>query len=262
MDCNEAQDLIDGYVDHELDLVSSLEVQRHLETCVACSHVFQNRQTLQASIRSGGLYHSLPTDLEKRVMASISQASQADLTRQPETPSLANPMFRLRLRSFAAAAAFICVGFLGWYIGHISSLSSGDNPVAQEVFAGGVRALMATNHGIEVRSSDKHTVKPWFAGKLDFSPPVQDFAAQGYPLIGGRRDYLNGRTVAVLVYKRRAHWINLFIWPSTRTEGTQNETSQGYHLFHWSKEGMTYWAVSDLNLSELKDFVLLVQSEA
>jgi anti-sigma factor RsiW len=262
VNCNEAQAVIDGYVDRELDLVSSLEMERHLETCDACTQVYQNRQALQASIRGGALYHPLPPDLQKRVLASVRQAERADLTQRPETPSPAKPVFRLRLRSLAAAAAFLCVGFLGWGIGHVSSLPSGDDPVAQEVFAGDVRALMATNQGIEVRSSDQHTVKPWFAGKLDFSPPVQDFAAQGFPLVGGRRDYLNGRTVAVLVYKRHEHWINLFIWPSPRTEGIQRETRQGYHLIHWSKEGMTYWAVSDVNLRELQDFVRLVQSEA
>jgi anti-sigma factor RsiW len=261
VNCNEAQAIMDGYVDQELDLVSSLEMERHLETCAACSQAYENRQTLQAAIRGGSLYHEMPAHLQQRVLAAVRQTDQADASHRPETSPRALPAFRLQWRPLAAAAAFIVVGFLGWSLGHISIGPKQDDQLAQEVFAGDVRSLMAANQGIEVRSSNQHTVKPWFAGKLDFSPPVQDFGAQGYPLIGGRRDYLDGRTVAVLVYKRHAHWINLFIWPSAGPDETNTQTRQGYHLIHWSKDGMTYWAVSDVNTLELDAFVRLVQSE-
>jgi anti-sigma factor RsiW len=116
-------------------------------------------------------------------------------------------------------------------------------------------------HLTDVVSSDQHTVKPWFNGKLDFSPPVEDLAAQDFKLVGGRLDYLNNRSVATLVYQRRQHYISVFIWPSTESvEKVQISSKQGYNLRHWSKAGMTFWVASDLNDAELNDFVQLFQN--
>jgi anti-sigma factor RsiW len=118
------------------------------------------------------------------------------------------------------------------------------------------------NHLADIPSSDQHTVKPWFNGKLDFSPPVEDLAKHGFPLVGGRLDYLNNRPVAALVYRRDKHLINLFIWPSSGTSDSvvKSETRQGYRVFHWARSGMTYWAVSDLEQSQLQEFVKLLQN--
>jgi anti-sigma factor RsiW len=134
--------------------------------------------------------------------------------------------------------------------------------LTREVVSGHVRSLMA-NHLADVPSSDQHTVKPWFNGKLDFSPPVEDLAKQGFPLIGGRLDYLDNRPVAALIYQRQKHFINLFIWPSGSDSDVETKTTshQGYNLFHWTKSGMTYWAASDLNNAELQEFVQLVQNQ-
>jgi anti-sigma factor RsiW len=118
------------------------------------------------------------------------------------------------------------------------------------------------NHLTDVSSSDQHTVKPWFNGRLDFSPPVKDLTDRGFPLVGGRLDYLSDRPVAALVYRRQQHFINLFIWPVTSDPDGEKRimTRQGYHLIHWTGAGMTYWAVSDLNVGELQEFVRILQN--
>ena len=124
-----------------------------------------------------------------------------------------------------------------------------------ELVSSHVRSLQV-DHLSDVVSSDQHTVKPWFNGKLDFSPPVIDLAAQGFPLVGGRLDYLDGHTVAVLIYRHKLHPINLYIWPSSDRNGAlQVHGRQGYHLIHWVVGGMNYWAVSDLAANELEFYV-------
>jgi anti-sigma factor RsiW len=135
--------------------------------------------------------------------------------------------------------------------------------LTQEIISSHVRSLMA-DHLTDVASSDQHTVKPWFNGKVDFSPPVKDLADHGFPLVGGRLDYIANKPVAALIYHHRKHFINLFIWPSKEglNLGEKTVTHQGYNLIHWNKSGMTYWAVSDLNDSELQEFVQLIQSQA
>ncbi|MGZ6175913.1 MAG: anti-sigma factor family protein, partial [Candidatus Binataceae bacterium] len=134
--------------------------------------------------------------------------------------------------------------------------------IAREVLTSHLRSLMP-GHLMDVVSTDQHTVKPWFDGRVDFSPPVADFAAAGFRLIGGRLDYLDGRPVAVLVYQRRKHIVNVFVWPSP--DGSQsaieNTTHDGYNLLHWRRGGMNYWMASDLNAQEMSDFAGLLRAE-
>jgi len=139
--------------------------------------------------------------------------------------------------------------------------SSGDEILAQEMVSNHVRSLQLESHRTDVISSDQHTVKPWFDGKLDFAPPVKDFSSRGFPLIGGRLEYLNNRAVAALIYQRRKHFINLYIWPAEESNVTSEVGTkrQGYNLLHWTNSGMTYWAISDLNGVELQEFARLVQ---
>ena len=155
----------------------------------------------------------------------------------------------------AASLAVVAIG--SW---NLALQRAAGSALADDVLASHIRSLMP-GHLTDVLSSDQHTVKPWFNGRLDYSPPVYDFAARGYPLLGGRLDYVDGRAVAALTYGRRQHLINVFLWPAARGPSAAPKTRdrQGYHLLHWTTADYTYWVVSDLGLAELHDFAQLVQ---
>lgn len=251
MNCKDAQNLINGYVDGELDLVRNLDIERHIQDCALCAQGYENHQVLRNAIKTGSLYFTAPADLRRRIQLSLRKAAKAEAGRRVLLKwwfNIAAPM---------AAAAVVLLALVPFLQG-----SSADKILAGKVVSSHVRSLMAS-HLADVSSSDQHTVKPWFAGKLNFSPPVEDLAKQGFPLIGGRLDYLNNRPVAAMVYQRQKHFINLFVWPSESDAevGTKTILRQGYNLSHWTKSGMTFWAASDLNNSELQEFVQLVQNQ-
>ena len=249
MSCQQTHELIHGYLDGELDLVKSLEIEKHLEQCPACTQNYEGLRTLQSRLRDNSLRFDPPAKLEKRLRSALRKESEPR-----------SPIFRW---SWAvAAASLLAAVVIIWTVASISSRPSPDEVLAQEVVASHVRSLMA-NHLTDVPSSDRHTVKPWFDGKLDFSPTVKDLAQQGFALTGGRLDYIGNRPVAALVYQRRQHSINVFVWPATEAPATNGKASerQGYNVIRWSNGGMTYWAVSDLNLAELQQFVQLLQEQ-
>jgi mycothiol system anti-sigma-R factor len=251
MDCTETQRLLHAYLDAELDMADTLEIEQHLQKCTACLESYNNYQALRTAIKTSSLYYQAPEKLQKSIRSSVLKGNKVPFI------SLVTSW---RVLSVAAVLIFAILLSL-WGFTHFLPTSGAGNALQQEVLDSHVRSLMA-NHLVDVPSSDQHTVKPWFNGKLDFSPPVVDLAPQGFPLQGGRLDYLDNQPVAAVVYKRREHVINLFIWPSAQNLGGERDTTtlQGYHLIHWTKSGMTYWAVSDLNLNELQQFVQLVQT--
>jgi anti-sigma factor RsiW len=250
MGCADIQELLDGYMDGELDLVRGLEIERHLRDCPECARAQDALRSLQAALRTESLRFVPPAALSDRVRSSLRQADR-EATARRRTP--------WRGLAVAASVAFVLVAAWGtrqWL------LISRDDRVAQEVAASHIRSLLP-GHVTGVESSDRHTVKPWFLGKVPFAFPVGDFTDQGFHLVGGRLDQVDRRKVAGLVYKRREHVINLLIWPAPQEPARQPQalTVQGYHTVHWTRGEMTYWAVSDLNQPELEQFARLVQEQ-
>jgi anti-sigma factor RsiW len=247
--CTDTRTLIESYVDGELDLVRNVEIEEHLGDCPTCAPMHKDTLELRSRIRESASYFRAPAGLQQRVRA-IAPEKKAK-TRYSRVP--------VWTWSGAVAAVvlltLVTVGFM-----RIAGESSRGQMIAQEIVADHVRSLMA-NHLTDVTSTDQHTVKPWFDGKLDFAPPVNDFAAEGFPLVGGRLDYLDGQPVAALVYQRRLHPINLFVWtaPEKYAEKAAGQTRQGFNILFWTRDGMTYCAISDLATDEMQTFAALLQ---
>jgi mycothiol system anti-sigma-R factor len=246
MKCKDALDLIHAYADGELDLEKSLEIEQHLDACASCKVQYDHVRELGSTIRTYALYHAAPSTLRERVVASLPRHAVAG-TRNPPW------------HWWAMATATALFTLLGLGLGLQFLQNGAEERLMREVVAGHLRSLKA-NHLMDIASSDQHTVKPWIAGKLEFSPPVEDLSAQGYALAGGRLDYLNERDVMALIYRRRDHVINLFVWPDAAGADAplRVDAHQGYNLVHFSRAGMVFWAISDLNAGELKAFAGLL----
>jgi len=247
--------LLHGYLDGELDVVRAVEFEEHLKACPVCAGELREQQDLRQSLRSANLYERAPASLRTRIRAEL-PGGQA---RQAQRKLIPMPR-RAALNWLAAAAAIVVAFILGVRV--IPNLvgQRQTDLLAQEMAANHIRSLQP-GHLYDVESTDQHTVKPWFDGKLDFAPPVVDLAPAGFPLLGGRLDYADGRPVAALVYQRQKHLINVFIWPiessSAKLPGIQ--TIQGYNLVFWQRDGMYFCAASDLNVAELGEFVQLLE---
>lgn len=245
MECKDLRELVHRYIDGELpaDLRSATEA--HIARCADCRKLVQEEQGWQQAIRRAGRYYTAPEAVRQRI---------AGMTRR------AAPSFSARrLSGWAMAASLLLAVALSSGLTAYVTTPSPLAPVEQEVVAGHVRSLLA-DHITDVASSDQHTVKPWFHGKLDYAPPVEDFAADGFPLVGGRLDYVDHRNVAALVYRHAQHPINLFILPTDQPDSaTRASVDSGYNVLHWTAGGMSFWAVSDMNAGELRDFEKLLR---
>ena len=243
---------LDMYLDGELAALDARELEAHVAQCPECARFRDARLALRAALQARAPAFPASDTLRERVRAAVRAAA----------PARASRPFGARVlwRALALAASVAIVALGSWRLGQ--ERAAGDT-VTDEVLASHVRSLMP-GHLTDVVSSEQHTVKPWFNGKLDFSPPVYDFAGSGFPLMGGRLDYVGGRPVAALVYGRRQHLINVFLWPATRgsARGPSVATQQGYHLLRWTTPDYVYWVVSDLGMAELDDFAQLVRQAA
>jgi anti-sigma factor RsiW len=246
MTCEQVQELIHAYIDGELDLLSNVKIEGHLGECEICHAEERDHSNLRALVQGDTQYFTAPEMLRKRIQ------------RETGSPEHLGASALFPLRWLAAAVVILALsGALLWMT--LSTRSHSTDLLAQEIVSSHIRSMML-DHLVDVPSSDQHTVKPWFNGKLDFAPDVKDFAAQGFPLSGGRLDYIGNRTVAALVYERRKHSINLFIWSTQglNDQPVQHLSQAGYNIVHWTKSGTTYWAVSDVNNADLTEFAQLV----
>jgi anti-sigma factor RsiW len=236
-------ELIEAYLDDELDPVQHAAVERHVAECQNCSDHYARLLQQKADIKTAAPYFSAPPGLLQSVRSGLRREASPTPRRSGYLPLSA-------WRSIAIAASVLLVFSVSWNVSRIGPRTAEAN-LAESVLNDHIRSLIGT-HLVDVPSSDRHTVKPWFAGKLDFSPDVRDLAAQGFPLVGGRVEYLAGRRVAALVYQRRQHVINVFIWPATSSSGQMDISKDGYNLLQWTHDGMTFWAVSDVSAAELE----------
>ena len=273
MNCEQATDLMDGYLDGELDPVTSRAIEQHLRDCRNCEQKYMANRALVNAIGTAMPYYKAPAELRERIQISLREeiaeqparavapnARPQSATKQPEPRPI---LFGTSWNGLALAAAIVFAAIIAWTLLPGLQRSDTEQFLATQLIASHVRSLMA-NHLADVASSDQHTVKPWLDAKLDFAPPVVDLTSAGFPLIGGRLDYLDNRPVAALIYQRRKHFINLFVWPASdasRRTAAKEISRQGYHLLHWIEGDFNYWAVSDVNKEDLQNFQHLFEEQ-
>jgi anti-sigma factor RsiW len=272
MNCEEATKLMDGYLDGELDPITSQTIEQHLRECSNCNQAYKTHGLLIRAISNATPYYKAPPELRERVQSSLREEIAGRPVRNVEGDAhplfpqkqsgLRNNLSRTSWNWLSLAAAIIFAAIIAWNVVPRLQRPKADQFLATQLIASHVRSLMA-NHLTDVASSDQHTVKPWLDEKLDFAPAVVDLVSEGFPLVGGRLDYLDQRPVAALIYQRRKHFINLFIWPAelSATRAQMSISRQGYQLLHWVDADFNYWAVSDVNVNDLQTFKDLFEKQ-
>jgi anti-sigma factor RsiW len=247
MTCDEAEILLHALIDGELDAGHTRDVEEHVASCPRCAAALADYREMSKAIEGADLHFTAPPELRRRIEASLPQA----LPRI--SPQASAPSRRSLLRGFAMGSAVSALAATGLVA--IVLRNDDEQRILSDVVSAHLRSLQA-GHLIDVISTDQHTVKPWFNGKLDVSPPVVDLTAQGFTLIGGRLDYVDARSIGAVVYRRRQHVINLFVAQTASTDhrAAKMETMQGFNIRRWSEQGMNFWAVSDIGPDELAEF--------
>ncbi len=243
--CPDREPLLHGLLDGELDAANALECEAHLRTCPGCAAEFSRLQDLRSALSAPGVRRGAPAALRRRIEAALDETA-----RQGSEPGAWRP----RVRKGGPWAFGALAGALAASLMLVLAPRPDADALETELVADHVRSLLAS-HLTDVATSDRHVVKPWFNGRIDFAPPVLELADEGYPLAGGRLDYVKGKVVAALVYRRRQHVINLFVWPEQGRPPSPGEYRRdGYTLIRWSRGGLEFWAVSDIDPADLEGF--------
>jgi anti-sigma factor RsiW len=249
--CPDRESLLQALLDGELDAANALALETHLKTCAGCAAHFQTLRALRERLGEADLAEPAPPHLR----TNIENLLAAEDRRAAPQAAQARPGWRARLAGLWAAGGAIAGAAATLLAVQIAPLA---DPLEGQLVASHVRSLQQPGHLIDIATSDRHVVRPWFNGKVDYAPPAPDLAAQGFPLVGGRLDYAQGRTVAAVVYKRRAHFINVFVLPAHdrgwRIPLGAPKAPPGYSVVHWTRAGLDFWAVSDVEGGELQAF--------
>ena len=259
--CKDVQEVIDALIDGESNAVTTSKIEEHTQGCALCSVARRNREALRSVMQAharreayargtDSLYHEASFDLERRIRAAL------------RAESISESNHGLRWRWITAASALALVAIFIFSLILVSQRRSAEELLAQEIISSHVRSFMG-NHQTDVLSSDQGILTTWFNQRLDFAPSVENLTDKEFSLQGGRIEYLRNRPVAVLVYRRQEHFINLFTWPSGNYSNATDRTMarHGYNLVYWATSGMDCWAVSDLDINELQEFAQTFQSE-
>jgi anti-sigma factor RsiW len=242
-------ELIEAYVDNEVDAGMKAQVEEHMAECAPCAEARTRLLERRKAIRSTVPYYRAPENLRQAILKDIRQAS-------PDEKVV--PLRTTPWRSLAIAASVLLSVSVAWNVTHMRSNTQDRDALAESILSSHVTSLIGT-HLLDVVSTDQHTVKPWFNGKLDFSPTVTNLEKEGFPLAGGRIEYLGGHQVAAMVYRRRQHVVNLYVWPSEKTDPAESRFSRkGFNELEWTDSSMTHWAVSDISFDELQEFKKLL----
>jgi len=248
MECNDLQRVLNRLIDGELPPATKSEAEAHAAGCADCAPRLAEERQWRQAVRRAGTYYAAPELVRRRIETMARRQSAA-----ARAPS-AWPGWRI------AASLLVSVGLTSAITAYVTTPSS-TSLMEQEVVASHVRSLQM-DHITDVASSNEHTVKPWFHGRLDYAPPVDDYTAQGFPLLGGRLEYLDHQNVAALVYRHAKHPINVFILPSDAADSAPKALiDHGYNVLRWTKGGMTFWAVSDVNAADLADLAKLLRQQ-
>lgn len=253
MRCEQVQEWLGAYRDGELSISERQAVSAHLVTCKGCGAILEEDDRIALLLKRDGRMRAAP-ELAPRIEDALDRIDHETMT----VASTARLPARLRhlnvrhlLRQVAAVAGIALVASVStWWV---MDRRATDGRITRDIIQAHIRSLLQDSP-VQVASSDQHTVLPWFAGRSDFAPEVKDLARDGFPLMGGRLDYVADRRVAVVVYRRRLHVINVFMWPATPDkDGPASElVRHGYNLVGWTRNGVSYRAVSDLNIDDLR----------
>jgi len=248
--CRDSKKVLGALVDNEIDLMQSVAVEEHLAMCADCSAFMKDQRAVKDLLQNGNFRFTAPPGFREEMLKTL---------QPPPVTKKLRPWSSISIPVWRATAAAAIVILSVALIALLYNESSVNKMAAQnEVVDNHIRSLLM-NHLADVASTDQHTVKPWFNGKLGFAPKVVDFSDKGFPLVGGRLDYMDGQTVAALIYQHRQHVINVFTYPHSGTVTPRASEQRGYRIIHWADSGMEFWLVSDLNPSELQQFAELLR---
>lgn len=249
MSCNEAL-RVHAYCDGELDAAAAADIEHHLETCPDCASLLKDIEETRSALRRDATYYRASEELRARIGDARDDEEGKFLRRRSvwkTRPFLTGAVGGSGITALAAAFVFFLL------------VQPSPNLLVEDLTNAHLRSMMSA-HVIDVASSDRHTVKPWFAGHTDVSPPAVNFAPRGFTLVGGRADYIDGHRAAVVVYRHGKHTINVFAWAAGNEQLPQTAERNGYHLLFWRSGNLAFCAVSDAGLEEMKTLAQLIQN--